>query len=250
MARHRIVTPERRTGGAVTGLGLILLMASPLSAGTGGPEATATVAPADTATIVVSASATSSVAPDRARLRFAIETEAETAAEATRRNAELTSATIEAVRPRLGDRGDLSTSNFSVSPIYSRDDARRVVGYRTTNALVVVLDDLEAVGSTIDAAIGAGANRVDGLSFFAADSRDAYLGALAEAVSRARAEAEVMAAAAGGALGRIVSIESTRSGRPSSVVMAESFMRADTPIEPGDQSVGASVQLVIQLLGR
>lgn len=241
MAVHRIVTRA------------LALLALGLGSGAAAPAAAAHVAPtapADTATVVVSASATSSVAPDRARLRFAIETEAETAAEATRRNAELASAALEATRPLVGPEGDLATANFSVSPIYSRDDARRVIGYRTTNTLLVVLDDLDLVGPAIDAAVGAGANRVDGLSFYAADSRDAYLAALAEAVTRARAEAEVMAQAAGGSLGRVVSLQSNRTGQPAEVMMAASLARADTPIEPGNQSVRASVQLVIQLLGR
>jgi len=218
-------------------------MAEAGSSGAGAPAA-------DTATLSVSASASVTVEPDRARLRFAIETESETAAEASRRNAELTTAAIEAAREFVGAEGDLSTAAFSVQPVYSRDGARRVVGYRTTNALVVVLDDLTRVGPTIDATIGAGANRVDGLEFYAADSSGAYLQALAEAVSRARREAEVMASAAGGALGRIVSLRSTRSGEPVAMMMAESFARADTPIAPGDQTIGASVNLEIQLLGR
>lgn len=238
MAGHRIVT-----------FAMVLLG---LGCAAGSPPAAAAVpeARADTATIVVSARASISVPSDRARLRFAIETEAETAAEATGANADLTTAAIGATRPLLGPEGDLSTSGFTVSPVYSRDGARNIVGYRATNALTLVLDDLSQVGPAIDAAVGAGANRVDGLTFFAADTRSAYLAALEEAVTRARAEAEVMAAAAGGELGRIVSMQSTRTGQPQVMEMEVAFSRADTPIEAGDTSVQASVNLVIQLLGR
>jgi len=206
--------------------------------------------PADTATIVVTASASVSVTPDRARLRFAIETQAGSAAEATAANAEITEAAIASLRPFVGDDGSLATSSFAVGPIYGSDGSRSVVGFRTSNALVVVLDDLDAVGRAIDAAIDAGANRVDGLTFFAADTETAYLEALTRATSRARREAQVLASASGADLGRIVSLQSTGSGRPTPVMMAESFARADTPIEPGDQSIGASVRLEIQLLGR
>lgn len=214
------------------------------------PGQAANPTPADTATIVVSADASASVTPDRARLRFAVETEADSASAATRRNAELTSAAIAAVRALVGEDDDVSTTGYSVMPVYSRDGDRQVVGYRTTNSLVVTLTDTDLVGPVLDAAVGAGANRVDGLEFFAADSEAAYRDALARAVERAMAEAGVMANAAGGTLGRVVSLHSNRSGQPVARVMAESLQMADTPIEPGAQTIGASVQLEIQLLGR
>ena len=91
---------------------------------------------------------------------------------------------------------------------------------------------------------------MDGLEFYAADSRAAYLEALARAVERARIEAETMALAAGGELGRIVSLQSNRTGQPVARAMAEGLAMAATPIEPGDQTIGASVRLEIQLVGR
>lgn len=245
MAGHGIVTRTRVIAGSA-----LLVALSGTATAAHAVETGLQAATQDTATISVSASAEVSVIPDRARLSFAIETEAETAAEASQANAEVTTAAIAAVRPFLSSEGDLSTSNYSVSPVYSRDSERRRIGFRTTNALDIVMDDLEAVGRAIDAAIGAGANRVNGLTFFTADSRDAYLSALAEAVTRARMEAEVMAAASGGSLGRIVTLQSTRTGQPAPMMMSESLARADTPIAVGDQQVGASVRLVIQLLGR
>lgn len=239
----------RRTGsaGAAGALAMLLLIgATPACAS--GPESGAVAA--DTATISVSAEATARVTPDRARLRFAIETESESAARASERNAELTTATIAAVRSLIGADDELSTSGFSISPVYSRDGDRRITGYRVRNALSVTLTDTGLVGPVIDAAVGAGANRVDALEFFAADSEEAYLDALARAVERARAEAETMARAAGGELGRIVSLNSNRSGQPVFRAMDESMAMAATPIEPGDQTIGASVRLEIQLLGR
>ncbi|HKK94676.1 MAG TPA: SIMPL domain-containing protein [Longimicrobiales bacterium] len=252
------------TGGLIRGYrnpgvivaGLVLLGAAPACAAgpaaSGAPAAMGVAAPVsvDTATISVSAEASASVTPDRARLRFAVETEADSAAWATRLNADATQAAIAAVRELVGEDDDVSTTGFSVSPIYSRDGDRRVTAYRTTNALVVTLTDIDLVGPVIDAAVGAGANRVDGLEFYAADSQEAYMDALARAVERARAEAEVMAAAAGGTLGRIVSLQSNRSGQPVARVMAEGMAMSATPIEPGDQSVGASVRLEVQLLSR
>lgn len=240
----------------VIGAGAALLFAvpacaaPPASSGALDPAVSAVSTPSDTATIVVSAQASTSVTPDRARLRFAVETEADSAARATRLNADMTTSTISAVRAIVREDDEVATVGFSVDPIYSRDGDRRVTGYRTTNTLVVTLADIALVGPVIDAAVGGGANRVDGLEFYAADSQEAFLEALARAVERARREAEVMAAAAGGSLGRVVSLQSNRSGQPVARVMAEGMAMAATPIEPGDQDINASVRLEIQLVAR
>lgn len=250
-----------RTGVGITLAAVLLVGAAPACAAgprpgpdpvTSNPVSTTVTATsaADTATISVTAEASASVTPDRARLRFAIETESATAADAADRNGDLTTRAIAAVRALADDDDELSTTGFSISPVYSRDGDRRVVGYRVMNALVVTLNDIDRVGPVLDAAVGAGANRVDGLEFYAADSRAAYLDALGRAVERARAEAETMARAAGGQLGRVVSLQSNQTGQPVARAMAEGLAMAATPIEPGDQTIGASVRLQIQLVAR
>jgi uncharacterized protein YggE len=259
MAGHRIVTRIRAVAGvaavaACVG-GCMPAHALPANGAAGAhPSPTANTASADTATISVGASAQVSVTPDRARLVFAIETRAENAAAATSSNADLTSRAIAAVREAAGASAELSTERFRVSPEYTRpdrDQPPRISAYAAVNALVVVLDAPGEVGRVIDAAVGAGANRIESLSFFASDTRQAYLAALEQAVERAMAEAQVMARASGGSLGRVVSLSSNAVGQPAVAAFEmQAMARADTPIEVGDQTVGASVRLQIQLLGR
>ncbi|MDT8367609.1 MAG: SIMPL domain-containing protein [Longimicrobiales bacterium] len=227
-----------------------ILAATPLPTPSSGGAWSSTSAGAerDTATVVVSASASTSVTPDRARLRLAVETEANSARVSTERNAETTTGVIAALRAALGAAAEIETAGFAVHAIRSNDTGRRVVGYRTVNSVVVTLSDLEMVGRAVDEAVGAGANRVSSLDFFAADTREAYLDALARAVERARTEARVMARAAGGELGRVISIESTgRGGAEVRPMAMGTLARADTPIEVGDLEVTASVRLEIQL---
>lgn len=254
MAVHRIVTRAPATAALAVAAALATACA-PAHADDGYvADGIAPVASADTATISVGASAQVSVTPDRARVTFAIETRADNAAAATSSNADLTAAAIAAVREVAGEAAELSTRRFRVSPEYTRPDRDlppQISGYAAVNALVVVLESPEEVGRVIDAAVGAGANRIESLSFFAADTRDAYLQALERAVERAMAEAEVMARASGGSLGRVVSLTSNATGAPAIAALEmQAMARADTPIEVGDQQVGASVRLQIQLLGR
>jgi uncharacterized protein len=80
------------------------------------------------------------------------------------------------------------------------------------NQVMVRLDDMELVGRVVDAAVGAGANRVTGISFELSDPRTAYHEALRLAVARARAEAEVLADALGEPLGAVMQVS---TGGPS-----------------------------------
>src|SRR6188472_30903 len=53
---------------------------------------------------------------------------------------------------------DIQTTQLSLEPVYDYDsDPATIVGYQATNIVSVTIRDLETVGSTIDAAVDAGA---------------------------------------------------------------------------------------------
>lgn len=205
-------------------------------------------------TVRVTGRASQSVAVDRARLVFGVETEAARAADAAALNARQMEATIAAVREALGDDAELSTRDYQLNPVYGELDRgsrqRAIVGYRATHALAVVADDLERVGSVIDAAVAAGANRVTSLSFESSAARAARLAAIDEATARAAAEAEMLASALGARLGAplevSVSPESSGSAPIYRSLMLEAA-EAATPVEPGPQQVEVVVTLVYRL---
>jgi uncharacterized protein len=61
-------------------------------------------------------------------------------------------------------------------------------------------------------------------------------------VANARADAETLARAAGGTLGALLELSTSSSGRPMpEAIGATAMARMATPIEPGQQSVAASV---------
>jgi hypothetical protein len=143
-------------------------------------------------------------------------------------------------------RGDIRTSGVTVFPVYSqsRDGGTpQIAGYRAIYLLTATLTNTNAVGQTIDAAIAAGANVIDGITFGLRDPSAARAEALSAAVREARQKADVIAAAAGL---RVRAVDRIVEG---GVVVQPREMRtaaagAPTPIEPGNVVVTAQVTVV------
>jgi len=196
------------------------------------------------------------VAPDRARLNLAVETEAEGAREAGEANARLMERVIAALRGVGGAELRVETAGYGLSPRYAPrtgGEAQQIAGYTARNTVIVTLDDLALVGRLVDAALGAGANRVAGLTFELRDGEPHRQEALRRAVARARGEAEVMAEALGLRLGLPISVQGGADfPQPRSAfrmdsgmaLMAESVV---TPVEAGPQTVTATVSIQYRL---
>jgi uncharacterized protein YggE len=92
----------------------------------------------------------------------------------------------------------------------------------------------------IDAAVAAGANQVYGPSLSRSDQDDLYRQALRTAYADARAKAQVLAAAAGLSVGRVLAMQES-GGVPVPLVDRAGAAETQVPIEPGTQSIQASV---------
>ncbi|TVR60978.1 MAG: DUF541 domain-containing protein [Gemmatimonadales bacterium] len=232
---------------------LSVLVFSPVLAAVLLTGAVPAVSAQDTSQLTVRGNGEVEVEPDRARIQFAVETEAGTAAEAGAANADLMDRVMSALRrSEAGGEARLETSGYQLQPRYGpmdRDRGREIVGYTARNTLQVISDDVEAVGPLVDLALDAGANRVAGLQFEIRDPEPHRLEALRRAVAQARAEAEVMAEALGMRLGLPTQVEGGAQ-RPSPRSMALQAFAPDmmaaateTPVEAGRQSVTASVTI-------
>ena len=195
------------------------------------------------------------VSPDRARISFAVETEAETAREAGEDNARLMDEVVSALRATGIEPLRIESMGYQLQPRYRTvgdQRLREIAGYTARNTLVVIADDVDAVGRLVDTALQAGANRVAGLGFEIRDAEPHRLEALAQAVDRARSEAEVMARALGMRLGQPSSVQGGAE-RPSPrpmMAMARMEMATDaptTPVEAGLQTVTAQVTITYRL---
>src|SRR5260221_6646094 len=149
------------------------------------------------------------VTPDRASVMIGVQTRGATATAVGADNASRTRAVLDAMT-KIGLRKEaLSTEGYSVYPEmrYDRDGgAPRVTGYVATNTVRVEARRLDQVGTIIDASLAAGANVINGLSFYMASLDEARRQAISAAVSNARADAEAMATAAGGTLGQLLEV--------------------------------------------
>jgi uncharacterized protein YggE len=173
---------------------------------------------------------------------FAVETRASTAAKAGADNATRQKAVIEALRKQGLGEGQISTTGYSVAPEMRYDGKQpQVVGYVARNTVRAEVAKMDQVGALIDASLAAGANVVSSLRFYSSKSDEARKIALADAVAKARSDAEAMAKAAGGSLGTLLELSTSGSVRPMGEEFAMARMAAadatPTPIEPGEQTM-------------
>lgn len=194
-----------------------------------------------------------SVSPDMAVISFSVETKAKTASQAVRDNAEKTTNVLNALKAKIGKEDKLSTTGYNLSPIYEYNNQTKKSefnGYRATNTVLVRTYDLEIVGDLIDSAAEAGSNNIQGLTFDSTKRNQHKKEALVKAVEDARTTAELLANAAGIKITKIYQI-SPSYNYPVPVYrdFAESKMASaapapPTPIEAGDITIKASVNMV------
>ena len=198
-----------------------------------------------TPTIVAGGEGRREVAPDKATIILGVQTRSRTSAQAAATNADRMTA-IRAALTRLGiPERDISTANYSLHFEHGRTAAD--TQYVANNMVTVVTRNLDQVGRIIDAGLGAGANNINSLHYDLHDRTQAQNGALTDAVTNAKQQAEAMAAAAGGRLGDLIEL-TTQPGqvRPYAMDgamyrMAEQASAAPTPVSPGAVTVYSSV---------
>ena len=190
-------------------------------------------------------------APDTAMLSAGVSTQGPTAAAAVSTNNSRMQAVIAAIK-NLGvpDR-DIRTSNFSVSPQYANanNESPRITGYQASNQVEVRLEDVNKLGTTLDALVAAGANQIHGVNFLIRDDAALLSQARTAAVADARAKAETFSKAAGVGLGAIMSIseESTQAPRPLYAMAAPLATAKAVPVAMGEQSVSADVTITWEI---
>lgn len=148
------------------------------------------------------------VQPDVAAVHIAMEAKAPTGTQAQEKN----NKTLENVKKALMDAGiqkeNIVTTSTSLSPEYEYEDKgqRNLIGYRANTTLDVYTQDVDGVGKYIDAAVKAGAARIDDVAFSISDHNRYYAQALQTAAKNAEASAKSIAAAYGKPLGQLVEV--------------------------------------------
>ncbi len=200
--------------------------------------------------IVTSAQGEAQYTPDRAHIYIGVQTRAKTAQEAGAENAKKQEAVIAAIQSLGVPKERISTVNYSVYPEQQYnpqqgDKEPRIVGYNVQNTVRVDIHDISKVGALIDAALSKGANNINSLDFYASNQDSTRRQALAEAVERARGDAEALARGAGGQLGELIELSSAPGFNPPRPVPYMAMARAEsmsaTPVAPGEQTLTVTV---------
>lgn len=213
----------------------------------GGPEA-------DRRTLVVTGRFTVTAPPDAVRITVGVDSQAPTAREAH----EATSRKVQDVVTALLSLGipprNLQTAGVALAPVYRYDEKRRenvLAGYRSSYTLQVLVEQLDLAGAVVDAAVQAGADRVESIQFVVRDLEAVKQRAVAQAVADAMGQARVLAQAAGVQLGPLLSVRDVTfvaPGPPVRVSLARlAEPAAETPVLPGEMQFSASATLTFEI---
>ena len=204
-------------------------------------------------TITVSGHGEVQAEPDMASIRTGVTTEAETARDALDANTQAMQKVLDGLKGMGIDDKDLQTSQFSIYPVYrddkTTDNVRKIVGYRVTNQLAVIVRDLTKLGGILDKTVTLGANQMSGIGFSIDKPAKLEDEAREAAVKDALHKAKLLAGAAGVAVGRIITIQENGSSMPSPVYMKAMRMEAasSVPVAAGEQTVSANVSMTIEI---
>lgn len=199
--------------------------------------------------ISVSAQGSTRITPDRATIQIGVLSRGASASAASAENARVAQRIIAAIKAVSIGADQISTVNYSVNPEYRHIENRspEITGYTVHNTVVVDVRQIDQVGRVIDASLGAGANMINSLDFYASNTEEARRAALAAAVEKARMDAQVIARAAGGTLGGLAEASVGAYMIPMRRENVQ-MMRGDvamaappTPVEPGTELLTVQV---------
>jgi uncharacterized protein YggE len=197
-------------------------------------------------TIQVTGTATVSSAPDTAILVLAVQTQATSATQAAADNA-ATMTNVLTVLGNLGiDKSSIETSSYTLMPVYDQTTSSKLIGYSVRNAIQITLKDFSLVGKALDAAVTAGANEVQGITFTLSDSALANLQkqGLVQALQDADAQARATASNLGVSIVGPISVSPGYVFQPN--LRTYSAAAQSTPIQPAALQVTVTVQVTYQ----
>ncbi len=193
------------------------------------------------------------ITPDIATLQLGVETEAATAQAAMAENAEKTNSLINALRQQGVSIEQISTEAINLHPRYeyprkaNNTQQRILTGYTGTNLVRVHITELDKAGQIMDAAIDAGGNRIDSITFDLSDPSEALAQARKAAWENALAQAQQMAALANAELGPVITIEIHQNPGVRMARMEARSLQSDTPVMGGQKQINAGVSVRWQL---
>ena len=199
-------------------------------------------------TLTVTGRGVEAIPTTQTLVRLGVEVQGKTAAEAQQEAAKRSSAVVELLRSRQVEK--LETTGIDLNPNYSNENnQQRIIGYTATNTVSFRINTSSA-GTLLDDAVRAGATRIEGVSFVAAQSaiEQAQKQALKKATQDAQSQADAVLSALNLKRGEILGIQVNGASAPPPMYRQVQSRIADfatTPVVGGEQQIDASVTLQI-----
>lgn len=199
-------------------------------------------------TLSVTGRGVEAIPTTQTQVALGVEVQGKTAAEVQQEAARRSSAVVALLRSRQVQK--LETTGITLSPNYTyENNQQRLIGYIATNTVSFRLNT-QSAGTLLDDAVQAGATRIQGVSFVAADSaiEQAQKQALKKATQDAQAQADAVFSALNLKRGEILKIQVNGASPPPPMYRQLAASRgpaadATTPVVGGEQQIEASVTL-------
>ncbi len=204
-------------------------------------------------TISLTGTGTVTAPADTAQISTGVISEADTARQALDKNTAAMAKVVADLKAQGIEPKDIQTTNFSVRPRFQQSkDGKppKIIGYRVVNSVTITLRDLKQLGAILDKVVTLGSNQIGGITFSVDDPTKLEDQARNRAMQDGIRKAKLYAGAAGAALGKVVTIQEGFVAGPPRPVMARAALEAkaaDVPIEPGEQTLRAQVNVTWEL---
>jgi uncharacterized protein YggE len=206
--------------------------------------------------IVVSASGSAFITPDIALIQLGVTTEGMDIGKITTENTDKMNKIIGEVKASGVAEKDIKTVNYSLSPKYDYVKGVSVFkGYTLSQQISVKVRDFGKIGEVMGKGTQNGANLIGNFQFMIEDENGAKQSARADAIQKAKAQAESIAQQAGITLDKVVNVYDggyyqAPNSYSSAKAMESSGMATDVAvpdIQAGQQEVNVTVNLVYQI---
>ena len=193
------------------------------------------------------------VEPDIATVSAGVTSQARTAVEAMRANAQAMTAVVERIKQLGIAERDIQTAGINLGAMYdyNQQTQRQVFrGYQASNRVSVKLRQIDRTGEVLDALVAAGATDLNGPDWSIDDDTAARAQARRQAMETARAQALEYARAAGSSDIRLLEVSETIARQPPmpflGAVRAEAA-DASTPVQPGMVQASVTVRVSYEM---
>ncbi|MDP2665623.1 MAG: SIMPL domain-containing protein [bacterium] len=218
-----------------------------------------------TDTVTVQGSGQATLPPDVARISFSVENIATTVADAQAATTKQANAALDFVKEQGIAEKDVKTLSYNISPQYSYPNpcpqgamcptysgSPKITGYQVSETIQVTMRDLTLVGAMLGGLGKLEVQNVNGPAFALDDSTAGYDAARADAIAKAKAQANLLADQLGVHLGKIVNFSESSGGYPYPMYAlgmggGESKASATPDVPVGENTYNASVSITYEI---